>query len=201
MLYTNSTREWTDVVRETALETANKNAITAQNQVTTLSDSVDAVSGTANSAYNLASQADANADGVRTDMETNYATNTSVSTVRTELASQIKQTNTDVTANFSKTTAMITETNGRVDQVKTDVSTMIRMNANGVEVGKTDSDYKTLASNDGFYIQYKGSNAQWLAADSTHMANAVVEGTLQLQSGDSVGFTFGRRSNGNLYIN
>lgn len=174
---------------------------TVKTATTTLSDTVDAVSSTANSAYNLASQADANADGVRADMEANYATNESVSTVRTELASQITQTNADVTANFSKTTSMITETNGKIDEVKTDVSTMIRMNADGVEVGKTDSDYKTLASNDGFYIQYKGSNAQWLAADSTHMANAVVEGTLQLQSGDSVGFTFGRRGNGNLYIN
>lgn len=189
-----------NTVEQTA--TSNSSRISSiETTTTTLSDTVDAVSGTANSAYNLASQADANADGVRADMEANYATNESVSTVRTELASQITQTNADVTANFSKTTSMITETNGKIDEVKTDVSTMIRMNADGVEVGKTDSDYKTLASNDGFYIQYKGSNAQWLAADSTHMANAVVEGTLQLQSGDSVGFTFGRRANGNLYIN
>lgn len=65
------------------------------------------------------------------------------------------------------------------------VSGMVRLSGNGVEVGRSDSSYKTVTANDGFIVMYDGSEVARFAPNTTYIGstetgNPYSYGTLQL---------------------
>lgn len=166
-----------------------------------IQSSIDNVSEMANNAQNSANEANSKADGLRNEMEQNYVQIGTLESLQTFFSSQVTQTATEIDTIFTQITDISTRVDDGLKYVEDTVSTIIRESGEGIEIGRTVSDFKTLQGTDGFYIKYKDNILHWISSDSTHMANAIIDGVLKMTSPEKEDFIWGRRTNGNLYLN
>ena len=72
------------------------------------------------------------------------------------------------------------------------VSGMVRLSGNGVEVGRSDSSYKTVTSNSAFSVKYNGTEVAKFAPNDTYIGSTIsgnpyAYGTLHLYGGTITG--------------
>lgn len=134
-------------------------------------------------------------------------TNSNLSAVETSLVSQITQTNSEWRASFSEVSKTVADNQNKFDNYKSKVEndlirsiTDVSLNKYGVEVGNSNSQYKTQVRTDGFYILYENSDLLWMAEKNTHVRDLIVEHELSIVDNEHSAFVMGRDSDGSLYI-
>lgn len=165
-----------------------------QSRVTNVSSQIDVAQEELNGKIN----------DVSSSLET---TNSNIATVQTTLASAITQTNSEWKASFSQISTVVSDNKSDFDAYKNEVEndlirsiTDVSLNRYGVEVGNSNSQYKTQVRTDGFYILYENSDLLWMAEKNTHVRDLFVENELSIVDNTHSAFTIGRDSDGSLYI-
>lgn len=121
-----------------------------------------------------------------------YAEKSAVSTIEKNLASKIDQTAKDVTINFNKVN---NETRGELQNFKTEVNSYIKFDEDGMELGKSNSKFKTKLTNEKLAFLEDGSEIASISNKEMSITDANI--TNQLTIGK---FAFVPRSNGNTSL-
>ncbi len=132
---------------------------------------------------------------------------TAIAEVKTDYESKISATASDLRLEFSETTATAnqaatdaTSALQKNEELSTSVSSMIRASSEGVEIGRSDSDYSSLTANDGYYIKYKGSRQIWLTAENANIKKPRLLAPVDIAD-DNNSWIISIGANGNLRIN
>lgn len=152
---------------------------------TEVSDRTEAVSGALQDAK---SYTDQQADIISQTVESNV-TSSIGQTYATK--SELQQTSTDITATFE---GAISDAK---DEVTDEYQTLIRLSANGVEVGKASGAYKALMNSEGSYdiIDSNGNTLLRMVYEYSHSAIKSMQGPLYLMSlNGSAAVSIGDRS-------
>ena len=131
-------------------------------------------------------------------MGASYVTNDGLQNTITTLKNEILANESAIETRFSKT---VTDTK---DEVLSDISTMIRASCDGVEVGRSDSNFKTLLTNDRLsFIQTENNVSVEVAYISDHklyITDAQITNELAIGSGVHKLFKWRRTTNGLVLI-
>ncbi len=132
---------------------------------------------------------------------------TAIAEVKKDYESKISATASDLRLEFSETTATAnqaatdaTSALQKSEELSTSVSSMIRASSEGVEIGRSDSDYSSLTANDGYYIKYKGSRQIWLTAENANIKKPRLLAPVDIAD-DNNSWIISIGANGNLRIN
>lgn len=122
----------------------------------------------------------------------NYSTKTELGQLNETLSAQITKTASDVTTSFTSTTSQII---GDVQAYKEEVKTMIRQDATGITIGKSDSPFVSKFSNTKLSFLQNNNEIAYISNQKLYINNAEIRQNLQFGK-----FSFIPRSNGNMSL-
>lgn len=109
-----------------------------------------------NSAQTSAEEAISKSNDLKQQVEENFATIDSVAAIETSLKSIIEQTNERVDIKFQETSDSIDANGAKIDQLHNEVESMIRLTADGVAIGRSDSICVLKAKNNAIVFEIDG---------------------------------------------
>lgn len=124
-----------------------------------------------------------------------YTTKTETQTVREELSSSINQTAQDVEIKFSQAQESTQQVASDLLAEKTERETYIRFDAEGMELGKTDSKIVARLENDQLAFLESGREVAYISDSKLYITQAEILTDLQLGK-----FAYTPRNNGNLSL-
>lgn len=128
-------------------------------------------------------------DSITTMVSETYTTKTETQEIVESTSSKIEQTKKDLTVSFTK------ETNGIRDDLqdyKDSVSTYIRFDENGIELGKSDSAFKTQLTNEELAFIQDNSKVAYINNKKMYITEAEILDTLRIGK-----YAYIPRANGN----
>lgn len=134
-------------------------------------------------------------DILQTYVESNFVTTTEQEKVIETLQTLISQTASELSIVISKTEEQITEVGGDLTAYKESMSTIIRATIDGVEIGKSDSPYTALLSNDRLEFRENGVVVAYISNNKMHITDLEVTHSARLAC-----WEFKQRSNGHGII-
>ena len=124
-----------------------------------------------------------------------YTTKTETQTVREELSSSINQTAQDVEIRFAQAQESTQQVADDLLADKTERETYIRFDADGMELGKTDSKIVARLENDRLSFLESGREVAYISDSKLYITQAEILTDLQLGK-----FAYTPRNNGNLSL-
>lgn len=98
-----------------------------------------------------------------------------------DIQEQIKQESDNIYANITEKNAALADSMMKqLDDYKSDVGQYMRYGDSGLELGATNSDFKTLIDNQGMYFKDGDTTVAYAMNNQFYMPNAVVEKALKL---------------------
>ena len=136
-------------------------------------------------------------NAIQSDVRANYALKDELEAHQLELTSRITQTATDLTAAFSRVLQLEDAVGGFSNEV---FSTFIRFDADGIELGRSDSDFRCRLTNERLCFLQGANQIAYVSNHRLHISDAVIGGTLSLGN-DAVGYyDWQREPNGSLSL-
>lgn len=115
-----------------------------------------------------------------TQYNTDIATKADTGWVSQQLTSLQVQTATDITNIFNQSTDYVDSALGDYEQLKNDVYSWQKFSANGLEIGKSDSEFKTKLSNTKLAFTQNDDEVAYISDSSMYITNARVTNTLSV---------------------
>ena len=170
---------------------------TVSNTYSTKADTNDLVSNQVKSINESISTANSNITTLRSDYET---FNTELGNLKTRVESSIEQTDQDITMKFDQLQAQTTHLTSSVNDRFSNLSTYIRFDSNGIELGKSEQPFKLNITNTAITFSNNGTQlakmeGQLLTIDRTRLIDAEIGTSLRIGR-----FVFEPRANGNLSL-
>jgi len=121
-----------------------------------------------------------------------YARKDDVSSIKQSLSSKIDQTAKDISLTFNKTTD---EVKNDLQGFREEITAYIRFDADGMELGKSGSKFKTRLTNEKLAFLQDNEEVAYVSNNKMNITDAEIKNQLTLGS-----FAFIPRSNGNLSL-
>ena len=121
-----------------------------------------------------------------------YAKKDDVSSIESALSSKIDQTVDNISFTFNKSTSEVKED---LQSFKEEISTYIRFNADGMELGKAGSKFKSKLTNEKLAFTQNDEEVAYISNNKMYITDAEIKNQLTLGS-----YAFVPRSNGNLSL-
>lgn len=134
-------------------------------------------------------------DLLQSYVENNYVTTEAQQRVVEQLQTLISQTADALSITISKATEQITDVNGDLTAYKESIATIIRATIDGVEIGKSDSPYTAVLSNDRLEFRENGVCVAYISNNRMHITDLEVTHSARLTC-----WEFKQRSNGHGII-
>ena len=109
--------------------------------------------------------------------------------------SSIEQTNNKVDTTFTSVTTNIQSVNGQLTEFKNTVDTHIRMDSDGISIGKSDSPFSVNISNQKMSFKEQGTEVAYISDKEMRITDAVIENSMVLGN-----FKFIPRITGNMSL-
>ena len=136
-------------------------------------------------------------DKIQSDVSAKYALRDDMEKSNYTLESRITQTASDLTAAFTRV-LMLEDAVGSFSNRT--FSTFIRFDAEGIELGRSDSDFRCRLTNERLSF-LQGSNAiAYISNHRLHISDAVIGGTLSIGQTGTGFYDFQREANGSLSL-
>lgn len=133
---------------------------------------------------------------VLTTIEDLYAKKDTFESFQSSVNSQFKQTATDINMQFSNAVTAVDNVNGKLEEYKAKVDSYIRFNANGMEMGKTDSPFKSILTNQKLSFTENGYEVAYMSDNKLYITNAEILDNFIMGS-----WIWDVGTNGNLSLN
>ena len=136
-------------------------------------------------------------DRIQSDVEARYALKSDVEQSALSISSRVTQNAGDITAAFTR----VLQLEDAVGSFRQETfSTFIRFDAGGVELGRTDSEFRCRLTNERLSFLQGANEVAFISNNRLYITDAVVTGTLSLGH-TGVGFyDFQREANGSLSL-
>ena len=136
-------------------------------------------------------------DRIQSDVEARYALKSDVEQSALSVSSRVTQNAGDITAAFTR----VLQLEDAVGSFRQETfSTFIRFDAGGVELGRTDSEFRCRLTNERLSFLQGANEVAFISNNRLYITDAVVTGTLSLGH-TGVGFyDFQREANGSLSL-
>lgn len=134
-------------------------------------------------------------DQLKTYVQSNFVTTSEQDEVVRQLQSLISQSAQQVELVFSQIDQRIDGVSGDLTDYKEEIQTFIRATAEGVEIGKSDSPYSALLTNDRLEFRDSGTVVAYISNNKMHITDLEVTHSARLTC-----WEFMQRSNGNGII-
>ena len=133
---------------------------------------------------NLNSNIDNAIDGAITEIITStsemYANKDDYEAWKETVTSDFAQTNENIQMTFTTTLEAVNETTKGLESYKSEVATYIRFGGNGVEIGKSDSPFKTNLSNTKLSFTQSGNEVAYISNNKMYITSAEITNDLKL---------------------
>ena len=131
----------------------------------------------------------------------NYATKDSATEISESLASFMEQTATDIGMVFTNTKTYVDDGVGSdLSTYKETVSTHIRFNDNGMELGKSDSPFTATLDNTELAFNENGVKVAHISNNTMNITRAEIKDVLKIGEATQGFFTWSQGSNGNMSL-
>ena len=136
-------------------------------------------------------------DRIQSEVEARYALKSDVEQSALSISSRVTQNAGDITAAFTR----VLQLEDAVGSFRQETfSTFIRFDAGGVELGRTDSEFRCRLTNERLSFLQGANEVAFISNNRLYITDAVVTGTLSLGH-TGVGFyDFQREANGSLSL-
>jgi hypothetical protein len=172
-----------------AAKAAYNKAVAAQSTADAAQTSADSINSDLQQTKTLIQQT---ADGIRQDVSSTYLTKDGYTA---DKASVLSQTNSAITASFNQSKSLIDALTGTVNTNQQTLETNIRIDSNGISIGKSTSKVKGVFTNDKLSFQEDGIEVAYIGDKKIYITDAEVTNSLKIGK-----FIWVPRSNGNLSL-
>ena len=129
---------------------------------------------------------------ITSHVEETYLTKSQFGSFQDKYSSDLQQTSKDITAQF---TEQITAEMGDYYEFKETVQTNIRFSSDGIEIGKSNSPFKSKFSNEKLSFLQNDNEVAYISNNQMYIANGEILNTFKIGK-----FVFMPRSNGNMSL-
>ena len=130
---------------------------------------------------NIKDSLDSMEDSLISNMENNYVGKTDIGgIVQEETSSQMSQTSEMIEMKFNETQLYTSEVQQELIQYKVDVETNIRFSNDGIELGKSNSPFKTVLDNDRLAFYQDNTVIAYINNNKMNITNAEIKDELTL---------------------
>jgi len=136
-------------------------------------------------------------DSIRSDVAANYALADDLVQTNLELTSRVTQNASDVTAVFSRVMQLEDSVGSFSNET---FSTYIRFDAGGIELGRSDSDFRCRLTNERLSFLQGANQIAYVSNHRLHISDAVIGGTLSIGSETAGYYDWQREANGSLSL-
>lgn len=133
---------------------------------------------------------------VLTTIQGLYAKKDTFESFKSSVSSQFEQTSKDISMQFTNAVTATDTVNGKLEEYKAKVDSYIRFNTNGMEMGKTDSPFKSVLTNQKLSFTENGYEVAYMSDNKLYITNAEI---LDILSMGRWAWDVGQ--NGNLTLN
>lgn len=105
-----------------------------------------------------------------------------LSSMQTIVSSQMTQTSQDITMKFTETKTYAEEVENNLREYQKEVETNIRFSGDGIELGKSDSPFKTVLDNEKLAFVQNGEEVAYISNQKMNITNAEIEQELTIGS-------------------
>ena len=169
---------------------------TVSSTYATIVDTDDAIRNAENALNNnIASTTDKVKNDTLTEADNKYANKSDYEEFKKVTSSSIEQTNNAVNIKFQNTTSQITNMSGELNEFKSSVTTNINFTENGIDIGKSNSQFSVNISNDKMSFKDDGEEVAYVSNKEMLITDANIESSLRLGA-----FKFIPRTNGNTSL-
>ena len=112
------------------------------------------------------------------DVNSLYAKKDDLLNYRQETNSQLSQTSDEIMMKFTESLQYVTDVEGELTQFREEVSTKIRFSSDGIELGKTDSPFKTVLDNERLAFIEENNTVAYISNNKMNITNVEVQDEL-----------------------
>lgn len=123
-----------------------------------------------------------NNDNIMTTVREELSAKASIADLNATLESYAKQTSTDISLNFEQNYLYTTEVNGRLEEFQQLIRTYFRFSADGMELGKDDSPFKTFMSTERLSFTQNGTEIAFLSNKKLYVNDVEVLNSLIMRN-------------------
>ena len=129
-----------------------------------------------------------------------YADKITITELQSNLSSQIIQTNANIDLNFNRVNDYTVKVDGQLQQYKKEVSTNIRFNENGMQLGKLDSPFMASLDNTKLAFLENNNEVAYISNNKMHITQVEISTNLKIGDEEKGFFTWQQGANGNLSL-
>lgn len=111
---------------------------------------------------------------VLTTIQGLYAKKDTFESFKSSVSSQFEQTSKDISMQFTNAVSATDTVNGKLEEYKAKVDSYIRFNTNGMEMGKTDSPFKSILTNKKLSFTENGYEVAYMSDNKLYITNAEI---------------------------
>ena len=134
---------------------------------------------------------------IQSQVSVNYALKDEVSRGQYELSSRITQNASDLTAAFTRVLRLEDAVGGFSHET---FSTYIRFDSDGIELGRSDSDFRCRLTNERLCFLQGSNQIAYVSNHRLHISDAVIGGTLSIGSDGAGYYDWQQEANGSLSL-
>lgn len=133
---------------------------------------------------------------VLTTIQGLYAKKDTFESFKSSVSSQFKQTSKDINMQFTNAVSATDTVNGKLEEYKAKVDSYIRFDANGMEMGKSDSPFKSILTNQKLAFTENGHEIAYISDNKLFITNGEILDTFTMGP-----WVWDVGTNGNLTLN
>ncbi len=134
-----------------------------------------------------------NNDHIMTTVREELSAKASIAELNATLESYVTQTSREIQLNFDQNYLYTTEVDGRLEEFQELIRTYFRFTAEGMELGKADSPFKSMLTNEKLSFTQNGTEIAYISNRCLYVTDVEVLNRLRIGN-----WEFTPRSNGNL---
>ena len=119
-----------------------------------------------------------NEDNIMATVREELSAKANIADLNATLESYAKQTSTDISLNFEQNYLYTTEVNGRLEEFQELIRTYFRFSADGMEMGKNDSPFKSFLSNEKLSFTQNGTEIAYISNRKLYVTDVEVLNSL-----------------------
>lgn len=133
---------------------------------------------------------------VLTTIQGLYAKKDTFESFQSSVSSQFEQTSKDISMQFTNAVSATDTVNGKLEEYKAKVNSYIRFDTNGMEMGKSDSPFKSILTNQKLAFTENGYEIAYMSDNKLFITNAEILDTFTMGP-----WVWDVGTNGNLTLN
>lgn len=137
-------------------------------------DNLDATQLQKNLNQNIEAAVGKGETNVLTTIQGLYAKKDIFESFQSSVSSQFEQTSKDISMQFKNAVTATDTVNGKLEEYKAKVDSYIRFNTNGMEMGKSDSPFKSILTNQKLSFTENGYEVAYMSDNKLYITNAEI---------------------------